>query len=57
MKGRGQLVRKEDQHQMNSAALVYLHTQGCGHDGCEGVEEGVRPWRLLSLDTHIQSLY
>ena len=58
MKGRGQSVRRQDQHQMNSAALLCLHTQGCGQDGCEGVEEGVGPcWRLLSLDTHIQSLY
>ena len=57
MKGRGQLVRRQDHHQMNSAALLCLHTQGCGHDGCEGVEEGVGPWRLLSLGTRIQSLY
>ena len=50
---------RQDQHRMNSAAPVCLHTQGQGClDGHEGVEEGVGPcWRLLSLDTHIQSLY
>ena len=43
---------------MNSAAPLCLHTQGRGClDGREGVEEGVEPWRLLSLGTHIQSLY
>ena len=41
---------------MNSAALLCLHTQGRGNDSCEGVEEVVGPWRLLSLGTRIQSL-
>ena len=39
MKGWGQSVRRQDQHQMNSAALLCLHTQGCGNDSCEGVEK------------------
>ena len=57
MKGWGQSVRRQGQHWMNSAAPLCLRIQGRSQDGHEGVEEEAGPWILLSLDTHIQSLY